>query len=70
MLQANFPRKKKNTLPTKQAESNAKLAEKYNTNGIFPFVVVLNDEGKVLENTGYKKVTSEEYIKELNAFIK
>jgi len=69
MLLADFPRSKKNALPETQVDANAKLAEKYNTSGIFPFVVVLDNEGKVLGQTGYKKTTPEEYIKELNGFL-
>ncbi|GAA5020671.1 hypothetical protein GCM10011506_04330 [Marivirga lumbricoides] len=69
MLQADFPRKKANALSPAQAEANAKLAETYNKNGIFPFVVVLDKTGKVLGETGYKKLTPEEYIKELNSLI-
>jgi thioredoxin-related protein len=70
MLQADFPKRKKNALSKSQADKNAKLAEKYNKNGIFPFVVVLNANGKVIGESGYKKTTPENYIKELNAFIK
>ncbi len=70
MLQADFPRKKKNALPDAQSKANAKLAELYNKNGIFPFVVVLDSTGKVLGETGYKKTTPEDYIKKLTAFIK
>jgi thioredoxin-related protein len=70
MLQADFPRKKKNNLSEAQNASNAKLAELYNKSGIFPFVVVLDSKGKVLGETGYKKTTPEQYIKELNAFVK
>ncbi len=70
MLQADFPRKKKNTLTEAQIEANAKLAAIYNKNGFFPFVVVLDAKGKVLGETGYKKTSPENYIKELNAFIK
>lgn len=70
MLQADFPRKKKNNLSEAQVQSNAKLFERYNKSGIFPFVVVLDATGKVLGQTGYKKTTPEEYIKELNTFIK
>ncbi len=70
MLLANFPRRKKNALSEAQTEANAKLAELYNKNGIFPFVVVLDSKGKVLGETGYKKTTPEAYIKELNTFIK
>lgn len=70
MLQADFPRKKKNALSEAQTKANAVLAETYNKNGIFPFVVVLNSKGEVLGETSYKKTTPENYIKELNAFTK
>ncbi|MFI2744326.1 thioredoxin family protein [Zhouia sp. PK063] len=70
MLQADFPRKSKNELSKEQQEKNNTLAAKYNTNGYFPFVVVLNDEGKVLGETGYKKTTPQEYINLINSFVK
>jgi thioredoxin-related protein len=70
MLQADFPKRKKNALSKSQTIANAQLAETYNKNGVFPFVVVLDANGKVLGETGYKKTTPENYIKELNAFIK
>ncbi|WP_026753966.1 thioredoxin family protein [Sediminibacter sp. Hel_I_10] len=70
MLQADFPRKNSNSLSKEQMAANAKLAETYNTNGIFPFVVVLDHNGNVLGETGYKKTTPDAYIKDLNAFIK
>ncbi|VAW10617.1 Thioredoxin Disulfide Isomerase [hydrothermal vent metagenome] len=67
MLQADFPRKKKNALPEIQAVENAELAEKYNKKGIFPFVVVMDKDGNTLGETGYKKVSPEAYIKILNS---
>ena len=70
MLQADFPRKKKNALPKDQAKANGYLFETYNKNGIFPFVVVLDSTGKVMGQTSYKKTTPENYIKELNSFLK
>ncbi|PQJ73146.1 thioredoxin family protein [Polaribacter butkevichii] len=70
MLQADFPKRKKNALSDSQTAANAKLAETYNKNGVFPFVVVLNANGKVLGETGYKKITPENYIAELNTFTK
>ena len=70
MLQADFPRRKKNALsPELQAHNNA-LAEQYNKGGIFPFVVVLNKDGRVLGQTSYSKKTPQEYIVELEGFIK
>lgn len=70
MLQADFPRKKKNALSKEQAKANGYLFETYNKNGIFPFVVVLDNTGKVLGETSYKKTTPENYIKELISFTK
>ncbi|MCB0664570.1 MAG: thioredoxin family protein [Saprospiraceae bacterium] len=62
LLKADFPRKKKNQLSTSQQERNNRLAEKYNQEGYFPLVVILNPDGEVLGKTGYKEVTPGEYI--------
>ncbi len=70
MLQADFPRRKNNALSEIQTKANAALAEKYNKQGYFPFVVILDSKGTVLGQNSYKKTTPENYIKELNAFIK
>ncbi len=70
MLQADFPRRKKNALPEEQLNKNKALAENYNRQGIFPFVVVMNANGEVYGETSYKKLTPKEYIQELNLFIK
>uniref|UniRef100_UPI00404B6EB9 thioredoxin family protein n=1 Tax=Gelidibacter sp. TaxID=2018083 RepID=UPI00404B6EB9 len=70
MLKADFPKRKKNVLSVKQTEQNNKLAEVYNKNGYFPLVVVLDKNGKILGETGYKKLSPQEYIKLLNSFIK
>jgi len=68
MLQADFPKRKKNKLEKTQQQKNNHLAEKYNKQGFFPHVVVLNEKGKVLGRTGYKKVSPAAYIKILNSF--
>lgn len=70
MMQADFPRKKANKLPEDIAEQNGMLAEKYNQQGYFPFVVVLNPEGKVLGNAGYEKMSPTEYYNKLTSFEK
>lgn len=69
MVQADFPRRKKNALSESQTAANATLAETYNTNGIFPFVVVIDANGRVLGETSYKKTTPQDYITILNSFI-
>ena len=68
MLKADFPRKKQNRLSKEQQEKNNKLAEAYNKNGNFPFVLVLNDQGQVLGKTGYKKTSPQAYFKHLTSF--
>lgn len=65
MLQADFPRKKRNKLNKELQSQNNKLAEKYNTNGYFPYVVVLDLKGQVLGTMGYEKTTPELYFKKL-----
>jgi hypothetical protein len=42
--------------------------ENYNTQGYFPFVAVLDKNGKMLGSTGYKKTSPTEYIKILTSF--
>lgn len=68
LLKADFPRRKKNALPKHQQEHNNQLAAIYNVNGYFPFVVVLNSQGKVIGQTGYTKTTPKNYINALESF--
>lgn len=68
MLKADFPRKKANKLSDAQTLQNSKLAETYNNQGIFPLVVVLNKDGKVLGKTGYEKLSPSDYFKKLTSF--
>lgn len=69
LLKADFPKKKANLLSAEQTESNKKLAEKYNKEGNFPLVVLLDVTGKVIGITGYKNVSPTEYIQLLNAMV-
>ncbi|WP_274476516.1 thioredoxin family protein [Mangrovimonas aestuarii] len=68
MLKADFPRKKKNALAQEQQEQNNHLAELYNKNGYFPYVVVLDSSGNVLGTSGYEKKSPKEYIELLESF--
>jgi thioredoxin-related protein len=54
-------------LTKEQTEQNRKLAEKYNNDGSFPLVVVLDNTGKVIGKMGYKNVSPEEYIKMIHS---
>ena len=72
LLNADFPRQKKNQLSKEQQEWNDKLAEKYNPDGLFPFMALLNADGNVLYTCdGYnKKLAVSDYIYEINQHIK
>jgi thioredoxin-related protein len=67
---ADFPKKKANQLAPELTEANKKLAEKYNKNGSFPLVVLLDKSGKVIGMTGFKNVSAAEYITLLHSFEK
>ncbi len=69
MLQADFPRKKINALSKEQTMANKLLAERYNQKGIFPLVVLLDEDGKELGQTSYKRLAPEAYIKVLNSYL-
>ncbi len=69
LLQADFPRRKKNKLSEAQTAHNAMLAETYNRQGIFPMVAVLTPEGGLLGQTGYKRMSPDDYIEHLEDMI-
>ncbi len=50
----DFPRNKKNKLPADQMKLNEQAASQLNKDGVFPLVVVLSPDGKVLARTGYR----------------
>ena len=68
LLEADFPKRKKNALPDDLQKKNNELAERYNKRGVFPFVVVLDKDGNVLGETGYFKTTPEAYVTHLESF--
>lgn len=68
MLKADFPRKKANKLSKELTEQNGMLAGKYNNNGYFPLVVVLDETGNILGKMGYEKISPSNYFKKLAAF--
>jgi thioredoxin-related protein len=62
LVRADFPKRKNNQLPKELQDQNKTLAERYNNNGYFPFVLLLNSKGEVLNKLGYKNISPEDYI--------
>lgn len=48
LVNADFPRQKKNQLSKEKQAENESLADRYNPKGKFPFTVLLDASGKVL----------------------
>ncbi|MCC6290368.1 MAG: thioredoxin family protein [Chitinophagaceae bacterium] len=68
MVNADFPRLKKNRLTAAQQKQNDMLAEKYNREGHFPFTVLLDAKGVVLKTwDGYPRQGSTAFMEELKS---
>ena len=66
LVNADFPRAKKNKPGKELQEANDKLAEKYNIKGIFPLTLLLDSNGKVLRSwEGYVKTTPQEFVQQI-----
>lgn len=64
LLRADFAQKKGMPEPVDINETKMILTEKYNRDGFFPFIVLLDKNGKKLGKTGYENfATVAEYIK-------
>ena len=70
IYKADFPKKKANQLSSEQTESNNKLAEKYNKNGSFPLVILLDKTGKVIGMSGFKNLSAADYIQLIHSLEK
>ena len=71
LYNADFPKKKKNTLSQEKLDANKGLAEKYNPKGHFPLVVVLDKNESILGKTGFdKRKSPEKYLDLFNGYVK
>ena len=70
LVNADFPRLKKNMLSTEQQKQNDALADKYNTDGAFPLTLLLNADGKVIKKwDGFPSETPEEFTNDVKAAV-
>ncbi|MDX6182528.1 thioredoxin family protein [Flavobacterium sp. Fl-77] len=68
LVNADFPRKKKNIGTPEQVKRNEDLAERYNKEGSFPLTLLLDADGKVIKTWNGKPETSpEEWTAEIKA---
>lgn len=67
ILYLDFPSKKKNKLSKEQTAHNEMLAEKYNTSGSFPKVILMDKAFNKIKEIDYTGQSTEEFIAELQA---
>jgi thioredoxin-related protein len=68
LLNADFPRSKKNQLPKETIQRNEVLANQYNPLGKFPYTVLLTAEGKVIQSwEGYPQNNSQLFIDQIKS---
>lgn len=71
LLNADFPRQKKNRLSAQQQKQNDQLADKYNPNGLFPYTLLLDEKGNVLASwDGFPKEGAESFAQDVLSVIK
>jgi len=64
MVNADFPRSKKNQLDKTVQKQNESLADKYNPEGKFPLTLLLNAEGKIIRTwDGLPNENAEQFSK-------
>lgn len=68
LVNADFPRKKKNMGSPEQIKRNEGLAEIYNKEGSFPLTLLLDAQGKVIKTWhGKPEMTPEQWTQEIQA---
>ena len=69
LVDVDFPRKKKNRLSNEQTQYNENLAEKYNRDGQFPTIIILDSDLNIIAKTGYKRLNTSQYINHIKSLI-
>lgn len=66
LVNADFPRNRKNQLSKAQQQLNEAMADQYNSEGKFPLTLLLNANGKVLKEwEGYPQGDATTFMKEI-----
>jgi thioredoxin-related protein len=70
LVNADFPRMKKNQLSSDQQQINNRMADQYDSKGKFPCTVLLDADGKLLmEWDGYPDLMVEQFSSQIKSII-
>lgn len=68
LVNADFPRLRKNQLSKEQQKLNNVLADQYNPQGHFPFTVLVDSKGTVVKTwDGYPNETADKFLSDINS---
>jgi len=71
LVNADFPRLRKNDLSIAQKKENEALAEKYNKEGAFPLTILLDANGTILKEwKGYPETSPENFVDQIRSVEK
>lgn len=68
VLKADFPQKEK--IPQALKSQYESLADQYNPNGIFPYIVLIASDRKLLGNINYQQQSTAAFISELKKTVR
>jgi thioredoxin-related protein len=70
LVRADFPRQKKNQLSKEQVKLNEALADKYNSEGKFPYTLLVDETGKVLfQWDGFPNETPDQFVSQIDEIV-
>ena len=70
LVNADFPRLKKNQLPKEQQKQNDALADQFDPQGHFPYTVLVDANGKVLKTwDGFPNESPDQFLSDVNALV-
>jgi len=68
LVNADFPRLRKNQLSKQQQKLNDGLADQFNPQGHFPYTVLVDPQGKVVKTwDGYPNETPDKFLSDINS---
>lgn len=67
VLKADFPQRK--SLTTAIKKQNAMLAEKYNPDGLFPYLLLVSPDQTVIASLQYNNQSPAEFIDEIKGYL-
>lgn len=70
LMDVDFPRLKKNKLPKEEQAKNDFIAEKFNKEGVFPKLILMNADGKILAQwDGFNNWSPQTLIDNIKPFL-